>query len=65
MIELPEAVHIADQLNDAIFRKHIVGITAVHTPHKLAWYYGEPSSYFDLLAGRTIGKARPLAVWWK
>jgi formamidopyrimidine-DNA glycosylase len=59
MIELPEAVHIADQLNDTVFGKHIAGITAVHTPHKLAWYYGEPSNYFDLLAGRTIGKARP------
>jgi formamidopyrimidine-DNA glycosylase len=59
MIELPEAVHIADQLNDTVFGKYIVGITAVHTTHKLAWYYGEPSNYFDLLAGRTIGKARP------
>ena len=59
MIELPEAVHIADQLNDTVVGKHIAGITAVHTPHKLAWYYGEPSNYFDLLAGRTIGKARP------
>ncbi len=59
MIELLEAVHIADQLNDTVFGKHIAGITAVHTPHKLAWYYGEPSNYFDLLAGRTIGKARP------
>jgi len=59
MIELPEAVHIADQLNDTVFGKHIADITAAHTSHKLAWYYGEPSNYFDLLAGKTIGKARP------
>ncbi len=59
MIELPEAVHIANQLNETVFGKHIADITAVHTPHKLAWYYGEPSNYFDLLAGRTIGKASP------
>jgi formamidopyrimidine-DNA glycosylase len=59
MIELPEAVHIADQLNDTVFGKHIAGITAVCTPHKLAWYYGEPSNYFDLLAGRTVGTANP------
>jgi formamidopyrimidine-DNA glycosylase len=59
MIELPEAVHIADQLNDTVFGKHIADITAAHIPHKLAWYYGEPSNYFDLLAGKTIGKARP------
>jgi formamidopyrimidine-DNA glycosylase len=59
MIELPEAVHIADQLYDTVFGKHIAGITAVHTSHKLAWYYGEPSNYFALLAGRTIGRASP------
>ena len=60
MIELPEAVHIADQLNDTVFGKRIAGITAVHTPHKLAWYYGEPSNYSDLLADKTIGKVSPL-----
>ena len=59
MIELPEAVHLADQLNDTVFGKRIAAVTAVHTPHKLAWYYGEPSTYSDLLIGRTIGKARP------
>ena len=55
MIELPEAVHIADQLNDTVFGKHIAGIIAVHTPHKMAWYYGEPSTYFDLLIDKTVG----------
>ena len=59
MIELPEAINLSNQLNNTVFGKHIAGITAVHTPHKLAWYYGEPSNYFDLLAGKTIGKARP------
>ncbi len=60
MIELPEAACIAGQLNDAVFGKRIAGIIAVHTPHKLAWYYGEPSTYSDLLIGRTIGRTRPL-----
>jgi formamidopyrimidine-DNA glycosylase len=59
MIELPEAVNISSQLNDTIFGKHITGVTAVHTPHKLAWYYGEPSAYSDLLTGRAIEKASP------
>jgi len=59
MIELPEAVHTADQLNHTVFGKHIAGITAVHTPHKLAWYYGDPSTYSDLLIGKTVGKASP------
>ena len=59
MIELPEAIHISGQLNDTVFGKRIAGVTAVHTSHKLAWYYGEPSTYFDLLTGRAVGKASP------
>ncbi|MFC1934404.1 endonuclease VIII [Chloroflexota bacterium] len=59
MIELPEAVNLSNQLNDTVFEKRIIGVAAVHTPHKLAWYYGEPPTYSDLLIGRTIGKASP------
>jgi formamidopyrimidine-DNA glycosylase len=57
MIELPEALYIADQINKTIYGKQITGVTAAHTPHKLAWYYGEPPKYSGLLVGRTIGKA--------
>lgn len=59
MIELPEAVNISRQLNETITGKCIAGVTVVHTPHKLAWYYGEPSTYYELLINRTIGKASP------
>jgi formamidopyrimidine-DNA glycosylase len=59
MIELPEAVNIAGQINDTIYGKRIASVTAAHTPHKLAWYYGEPPTYSDLLIGRTVGKASP------
>lgn len=59
MIELPEAVNIAGQLNDTVFGKRIAAVVAKHTPHKLAWYYGEPSTYSDLLTGKTVGEASP------
>ncbi|MDD5509228.1 MAG: hypothetical protein PHI12_00195 [Dehalococcoidales bacterium] len=59
MIELPEAVNLSGQIKDAILGKRIAGVVAAHTPHKLAWYYGEPSTYSDLLIGRTVGKASP------
>ncbi len=59
MIELPEAVNLAGQINDTISGKRIAGVVAAHTPHKLAWYYGEPPKYSDLLIGRTVGKASP------
>jgi len=57
MIELPEAVNIAGQISNTISGKKIAGVTAKHTPHKLAWYYGEPSKYSELLVGKTVGKA--------
>ena len=59
MIELPEAVNIAGQLNDTVFGKRIAAVVAEHIPHKLAWYYGEPSTYSDLLTGKTVGEASP------
>lgn len=57
MIELPEALTIARQLNETIRGKRIAGVTAAHSPHKLAWYYGEPGKYAGLLVGRAIGQA--------
>ena len=57
MIELPEALNIAGQINGAILGKRIASVIAVQTPHKLAWYYGDPQKYSGLLVGRTIGKA--------
>lgn len=57
MMELPEAVTIAGQINKTISGKRISSVTVSHTPHKLAWYYGEPGKYPDLLVGKTIGRA--------
>ncbi len=60
MIELPEAVTIAGQINDTIYGKVVAGVEAGHTPHKLVWYYGDRQKYSELLAGRTVGKAQAL-----
>lgn len=57
MIELPEALNIAGQLNDTIRGKRVAIVTVAQTSHKLAWYYGEPPKYSALLAGKTIEKA--------
>jgi formamidopyrimidine-DNA glycosylase len=57
VIELPEALNIAGQLNDTIPGKRVASVIVAQTPHKLAWYYGEPQKYSDLLLGKTIGKA--------
>lgn len=57
MIELPEALNLADQIKRTIYGKRIAAVTTAHTPHKLAWYYGDPANYSDLLSGKTIGEA--------
>lgn len=59
MIELPEAVNIASQITSTIAGKRIASVTAAHTPHKLAWYYGEPAMYSELLVGKSVGEAIP------
>jgi formamidopyrimidine-DNA glycosylase len=57
MIELPEALNLVGQINDTIHGKRVASLIAVQTPHKLAWYYGEPQKFSDLLVGRTVGRA--------
>ncbi len=60
MIELPEAVSLSKQLNETIKGKKIVRTITNFSPHKFAWYFGDPKGYDALLRGKTIGitKAR-------
>jgi formamidopyrimidine-DNA glycosylase len=55
MIELPEAVVIAQQIEDTLGGKRIARAVANASPHKFAWYTGDPAEYNDRLAGKTIG----------
>jgi formamidopyrimidine-DNA glycosylase len=57
MMELPEAVNLADQVNSTISGKVIKSVTAGYTPHKLAWYYGDRDKYSELLNGKRVGTA--------
>ncbi len=58
MLEIPEALTLAKQLNCTVRGKLILEleVTAGYSPHKFAWYHGDPSGYHDLLVGRKIGK---------
>jgi formamidopyrimidine-DNA glycosylase len=60
MMEIPEAAVIARQLNETVKGKVIVQVEAEHSPHKLAWYHGDPKKYPDLLKGKAITEAYPL-----
>jgi len=57
MMELPEAIVISNQLNEHVYGKRIINVTAAHSPHKFAWYHGDPQKYHDLLADKVVGKA--------
>jgi formamidopyrimidine-DNA glycosylase len=57
MIELPEAVVLSKQVTDTLAGKRIERVEANHTPHKFAWFSGDPADYQALLAGKTIQHA--------
>lgn len=57
MIEIPEALTLAKQINDTLRWKKIVNVVAGYTPHKFAWYNGDPQKYNEILKGKTINIA--------
>lgn len=57
MLEIPESSTIAFQLNEAVQGKVIKLVEANKSPHKFAWYFGDPEDYNSLLAGKKIGNS--------
>jgi formamidopyrimidine-DNA glycosylase len=57
MIEIPEAVSLSRQITGRLEGKTIQTVVAGHTPHKLAWFYGDPAGFSDRAVGRTISGA--------
>ena len=57
MIEIPESLVIARQLNETVKGKRILEVEAAHTPHSFAWYSGEPKRYSEIMEGREVGTA--------
>jgi len=58
MIEIPEAVTLARQVNASLAGKGIQQVTAAASPHKFAWYYGDPADYPVRLTGEVLRTAR-------
>jgi formamidopyrimidine-DNA glycosylase len=61
MLEIPENNNIARQLNQTIKGKVIRKALANASPHKFAFYFGDPGNYHGLLSGKTVGEARAVA----
>lgn len=58
MIEIPESLVLARQLNDTTSNKTIKKVTADQNPHKFAWYFKDPKDYNNRLKNKKIGEAR-------
>lgn len=54
MIELVEAAVLAEQMNKTIKGKRIKNVIATQSPHKFAWFFGDPQTYDALLSGKKI-----------
>jgi len=57
MLEIPEAIVISRQLDQTVKGKRIKEVVTEASPHKFAWYFGDPSAYDALLRGRGIETA--------
>ena len=58
MIEIPEALELSRQIRENITGKRIMNVISAQSPHKFAWYFGDPDKYHDLLSGKIIGNAK-------
>jgi len=57
MIELPEALVIARQMDEALAGKHIVHGDRGNSPHKFAFSSGASEEYEAILRGKTVGRS--------
>lgn len=54
MIEIPEAIILAKQLQEELTGKMITYAIADSSHHKFAWYNGDPKDYSEVLEGKTV-----------
>ena len=63
MIELPESLSLARQINESLIGKTVTDCVAAASPHKFAWYYGDPADYPERLNNNQIISARGLGMF--
>jgi len=54
MIELPESRHLAKQIKEHLQGKTVINVEINKSPHKLAWFNGDPALYQDKLRNKSI-----------
>jgi formamidopyrimidine-DNA glycosylase len=54
MIEIPEAFILAAQTEQSLIGKQVSTVITLHSPHKFAWFSGDPQRYKEYLSGKVI-----------
>lgn len=57
MLEIPESLTLAKQMNQKFRGRKIVDVEAGHTKHSFAWYTGEPDFYAQIMTGCAVGES--------
>ena len=63
MLELPEVLTLAKQINIELKGCRIVSCIRGNTPHKFVWYSREREEYEQILAGKTLTGAEGKGNW--
>ena len=54
MIEFPESRTLARQIKEQMLGKTATDVQTNSSPHKFAWFHGDPAAYRDRLTGKTV-----------
>lgn len=58
MLEIPESRTIGLQVDETLKGKVITEVVNATSPHKFAWYNGDPADYSELLVGKKVLSAK-------
>lgn len=63
MIELPEAINLAKQMDETVKGKTVKKVYPPSSPHKFCWFSHKPEEYQSLLAGHTVAGAEGFGIY--
>jgi formamidopyrimidine-DNA glycosylase len=63
MIELPEALTLAKQLNETVVGKTVSRVLPPTKPHKFCWFNGDPSDYEEKIKGSRVTQASAFGIF--
>ena len=63
MIELPEVLTLARQMNGELKGRQIESVSRGNSPHKFAFYNLPPEAFEEIPVGKTVGKVAGDGMW--